>query len=288
MQPGADIVFVSGLSGSGKSTAMAALEDVGFHCADNLPVQLVDQFLDLCTQADPPIEKIALALDARDTQFLAELPAVVKQLRDAGRQLQVIFLESSVQVLVNRYRETRRVHPLSRAGSVQEGIETERRLLSDVAALADLVIDTSRLNVHELKDNVIQHVLGTTRPIVVTLVSFGFRYGTPQSVELLLDVRFLPNPYFDAQLRARSGREREVSDYVLGSPRGEAFFERLRGWLDFLLPLYEAEGKAYITIGFGCTGGRHRSVAVVEALARALRESGHEVNVDHRDSERIQ
>jgi UPF0042 nucleotide-binding protein len=288
MQPGADIVFVSGLSGSGKSTAMAALEDVGFYCADNLPVQLVDQFLDLCTKADPPIEKIAFALDARETQFLAELPTVVRQLRDAGRQLEVIFLESSVQVLMNRYRETRRVHPLSREGSVQEGIEAERRLLSDVAALADLVIDTSRLNVHELKDSVIQHVFGAARPIVVTLVSFGFRYGTPQAVELLFDVRFLPNPYFDAQLRDKSGREREVSEYVLENPRGKAFFERLRGWLDFLLPLYEAEGKAYITVGFGCTGGRHRSVAVVETLAKTLRESGREVNVDHRDSEKSQ
>jgi UPF0042 nucleotide-binding protein len=286
MQPGADIVFVSGLSGSGKSTAMAALEDVGFYCADNLPVQLVDQFLDLCRKADPPIEKIAFALDARETHFLAELPAVVKQLREAGRRLEVIFLESSVQVLMNRYRETRRVHPLSREGSVEEGVETERRLLSDVAALADLVIDTSHLNVHELKDSVIQHVMGATRPIVVNLMSFGFRYGTPPAVELLFDVRFLPNPYFDEALRERSGREREVSDYVLANSRGEAFFERLRGWLDFLLPLYEAEGKAYITIGFGCTGGRHRSVAVVEALARTLGESGREVNVEHRDSEK--
>ena len=288
MRSGAEIVFVSGLSGSGKTTAMAALEDVGFYCADNLPVQLVDQFLDLCAKAEPPIQKVALALDARETQFLAELPAVVKQLREAGRHLEVIFLESSVAVLVNRYRETRRVHPLARGGSVEEGIEAERRLLSDVAGLADLVIDTSGLNVHELKDNVIQHVLGATRPIAVTLVSFGFRYGTPQAVELLFDVRFLPNPYFDVKLRDRSGRESEVALYVLQNPRGEAFFERLRGWLDFLLPLYEAEGKAYITIGFGCTGGRHRSVAVVEALARALRERGREVNVEHRDSEKSQ
>jgi UPF0042 nucleotide-binding protein len=288
MQPGADIVFVSGLSGSGKSTAMAALEDVGFYCADNLPVQLIDQFLDLCTKADPPIEKIAFALDARETHFLAELPAVVKQLRDAGRQLQVIFLESSVQVLMNRYRETRRVHPLSREGSVKEGIEAERHQLKDVAGLADLVIDTSHLNVHELKDSVIQHVTAAARSIVVTLVSFGFRYGTPQALELLFDVRFLPNPYFDVHLRERSGRDGEVSDYVLENSRGRAFLERLRGWLDFLLPLYESEGKAYLTMGFGCTGGRHRSVAVVEALAETLRASGREVNVDHRDSEKSQ
>jgi UPF0042 nucleotide-binding protein len=285
-QPDARILIVSGLSGSGKSTAMAALEDVGFYCADNLPVQLVEQFLDLCAKVDPPIEKIALALDARETRFVAELPALVKQLREIGRRVEVIFLESSVEVLVNRYRETRRVHPLSREGRVEEGIEAERRLLADVAALADHVVDTSRLNVHELKSSVVQHVLGGTRPIVVNLISFGFRYGTPQTVELLFDVRFLSNPHFDALLREHTGREREVADYVLENSRGAAFFERLRGWLDFLLPLFEAEGRAYVTIGFGCTGGRHRSVAVVEALAETLRKRGREVTVEHRDLEK--
>jgi len=284
----ARIVFVSGLSGSGKSTAMAALEDVGFYCADNLPVQLVEQFLDLCAKADPPIEKIALALDARETQFLAELPPLIEQLRGSGRSVTVVFLESSVQVLVNRYRETRRVHPRSPEGRIEEGVEVERQLLADVAALADHSIDTSRLNVHQLKASVIQRVLGAARPIVVNLISFGFRYGTPQTMELLFDVRFLANPYFDALLRPLSGCEREVSDYVLKNPRGAAFFERLNGWLDFLLPLFEAEGKAYVTIGFGCTGGRHRSVAVVDALAATLRESGREVNVEHRDVEKSQ
>jgi UPF0042 nucleotide-binding protein len=248
----ARIVFVSGLSGSGKSTAMAALEDVGFYCADNLPVQLVEQFLDLCAKADPPIEKIALALDARETQFLAELPPLIEQLR-SGRSVDVIFLEASVQVLVNRYRETRRVHPRSPEGRIEEGIEVE-----------------------------------ASRPIVVNLISFGFRYGTPQTMELLFDVRFLANPYFDTLLRPLSGSEPEVSDYVLKNPRGAGFFERLEDWLDFLLPLFEAEGKAYVTIGFGCTGGRHRSVAVVDALAAMLRESGREVNVEHRDVEKSQ
>ncbi len=280
------IVFVSGLSGSGKSTAMAALEDIGFYCADNLPVQLVDQFLDLCAKSSPPIQKIALALEAREVQFLSALPDLIRQLRARGVALELIFLDASVQVLVNRYRETRRVHPLSPEGPVERGIEVERDLLRDVADLADHVIDTSRLNVHQLRAAVVQHVSGKVRPIVVNLVSFGFRYGTPQTMELLFDVRFLPNPHFDDGLRERTGRERDVSEYVLKNPRGTAFFDRLCDWLDFLLPLYDAEGKAYLTVGFGCTGGRHRSVAVAEAAAAVLRDRGREVNIDHRDVER--
>ena len=277
------IVFVSGLSGSGKSTAMAALEDLGFYCADNLPVQLVDQFLDLCAKSSPPIQKIALALDAREVQFLSALPDLIRQLRSRGVALELIFLDASVQVLVNRYRETRRVHPLSPEGPVERGIEVERGLLRDVADLADHVVDTSRLNVHQLRAAVVQHVSGKIRPIVVNLVSFGFRYGTPQTMELLFDVRFLPNPHFDDGLRERTGREPDVSAFVLENPRGIAFFDRLCDWFDFLLPLYDAEGKAYLTVGFGCTGGRHRSVAVAEAAASALRDRGREVNVDHRD-----
>jgi UPF0042 nucleotide-binding protein len=273
-------------SGSGKSTAMAALEDIGFYCADNLPVQLVDQFLDLCAKSSPPIQKIALALDAREVQFLSALPDLIRQLRSRGVALELIFLDASVQVLVNRYRETRRVHPLSPEGPVERGIEVERDLLRDVADLADHVIDTSRLNVHQLRAAVVQHVSGKVRPIVVNLVSFGFRYGTPQTMELLFDVRFLPNPHFDDGLRERTGRERDVSEYVLKNPRGTAFFDRLCDWLDFLLPLYDAEGKAYLTVGFGCTGGRHRSVAVAEAAAAVLRDRGREVNIDHRDVER--
>lgn len=285
---GLQVVFVSGLSGSGKSTAMAALEDQGFYCVDNLPVQLVEQFLDLCAKATPPIEKIALALDAREADFLAELPTAMKSLREGQTDVQLLFLESSVQTLVNRYRETRRVHPLSPDGSVERGIEVEREQLREVQALADRVIDTSTMNVHELKAAVVQHVSGKRRPTVVNLLSFGFRYGTPAALELLFDARFLPNPYFEARLRERTGRETEVADYVLENERGRAFFGRLDDWLEYLLPLYDAEGKAYVTIGVGCTGGRHRSVALVEALAASLRERGREANVEHRDVERSQ
>lgn len=282
----ARVVFVSGLSGSGKSTAMAALEDLGFYCADNLPAPLVEQFLDLCAKSTPPIEKIALALDARESQFLTEVPALLGRVRGAGHRVELLFLESSEQVLVRRYRETRRVHPLSPDGSVEEGIATERRLLREVASLADRSIDTTQLNVHQLKAAVVQVVSGQSRPTVVNVVSFGFRYGTPEALEGLFDVRFLPNPYFEATLREHSGLETEVAAYVLESERGTAFFRRLREWLAFLLPLYDAEGKAYVTLGVGCTGGRHRSVAVTEGVADALRKAGREVNVEHRDVEK--
>jgi UPF0042 nucleotide-binding protein len=280
------VVFVSGLSGSGKSTAMAALEDAGFYGVDNLPAPLVEQFLDLCAKAQPPIEKIALALDARESGFLRELPAVVARLRASGRRVELIFLDAADQVLVSRYRETRRVHPLAPDGPVERGIALERELLREVAALADHVIESSGLNVHQLRAAVGLLAAGESRPAVVNLLSFGFRYGTPEELELLFDVRFLPNPHFEPGLRERSGRDREVADYVLDNPRGAEFYARLSGWLDFLLPLYDAEGRAYVTIGLGCTGGRHRSVALVEALSERLRKQGREVNVEHRDVEK--
>ncbi len=280
------VVFVSGLSGSGKSTAMAALEDLGFYCADNLPAPLVDQFLDLCAKATPPIEKIALALDAREAQFLTAMPAAIARVREVGHSVELLFLDSSDESLVRRYRETRRVHPLSPDGSVERGIAAERTLLRDVARLADRSIDTSALNVHQLKAAIVQVVSGQTRPTVVNVVSFGFRYGTPEALELLFDVRFLPNPFFETDLRERTGLDAPVAEYVLKSTRGSAFFERLRDWLRFLLPLYDSEGKAYVTIGVGCTGGRHRSVVVAEAIAVALRADGREVNVEHRDVEK--
>jgi UPF0042 nucleotide-binding protein len=277
------IVFVSGLSGSGKSTAMAALEDQSFYCVDNLPCQLIEQFLGLCANAAPPIEQIALAIDSREGRFLREMPDVVRALRKSHPQVDVIFLEASNEVLVDRYRETRRVHPLAPDGSVDQGIEAERRVLVDVARLADKVIDTTTLNVHELKSSIIDTVSGRVRPMVVNISSFGFRYGSMQSAELLFDVRCLRNPFFEASLRDRTGNDPEVAQYVLGDEKSIGAFERMRDLCRYLLPLYEQEGKAYLTIGIGCTGGRHRSVVIAEALAKALRETGHESNVEHRD-----
>jgi UPF0042 nucleotide-binding protein len=281
------IVFVSGLSGSGKSTAMAALEDLSFYCVDNLPAQLIEQFLDLCAKSTPPIQKIALAIDAREAEFLRDVPAVVENLRTRGARVQLIFLECSNENLMNRYRETRRVHPLSPGGSVLDGIETERRLLAEVSRLADFVVDTSALNIHQLRETVVGFAAGGARPTVVNMISFGFRYGAPSSAELLFDVRFLPNPHFEPRLRPRTGQDPEVAEYVLKNERASALMDRLRGLLAFLLPLYDDEGKPYLTVGIGCTGGRHRSVAILDALAEELRAMGRDVNVSHRDVEKV-
>ena len=222
MNSSAEIVFVSGLSGSGKSTAMAAVEDLGFYCVDNLPAQLALQFLDLCAQSSPPIDKIALAMDARESQFLQRFPEVVGEVRRSGASVRVFFLDCDNETLQRRYRETRRVHPLSPEGSVEEGIEAERKILVDVASLADQRIDTSSLNVHQLKQAVVGQLIGEVRKTVVNLISFGFRYQTPRAAELLFDLRFLPNPYFEDHLRPGTGCDAEVSDFVLKSGRGQA------------------------------------------------------------------
>lgn len=280
------VVFVSGLSGSGKTTVMATLEDLGFYCVDNLPAQLTRQFFDLCTAARPPIRRVALAIDAREAAFLRGVPAGIEDLRARDLSVRVLFLDCATDVLVNRYRETRRVHPLSPGGSVEEGVELERQLLGEIAALADLRIDTSELNVHELREIASRAVAGESRGTVVNLVSFGFRHGVPRSVDLLFDVRFLRNPHFHPTLRPKTGLDPEVAAFALEEERGVGLLARLRDLLQFLLPLYEAEGKAYLTVAIGCTGGRHRSVAVVEALAPDLRRGGREVNVSHRDVEK--
>jgi UPF0042 nucleotide-binding protein len=280
------VVFVAGLSGSGRSTAMDALEDVSFYSVDNLPPQLVEQFLDLCAKSDPPQRKIALAIDTREAAFVQGIPRVVEQLRADGARVSLLFLDSANEALVNRYRETRRVHPLSPAGSVEAGIERERALLAELARLADFVIDSTELNVHQLREAVVRWAVGGARPTVVNLTSFGFRRGVPAHAELLFDVRFLPNPHFDPAMRPRTGREPEVAEYVLRGEAAAGLMARLRDLLAFLLPLYDAEGKAYISVAVGCTGGRHRSVAVVEALAHELRAAGREVNVNNRDVEK--
>jgi UPF0042 nucleotide-binding protein len=280
-------VFVSGLSGSGKTTAMNALEDLGFYCVDSLPAQLTGQFLDLCSQADPPIARVALAIDAREGPFLRELPRVIEDLRAGEGRVQVLFLDCSTSGLVDRYRETRRVHPLSPAGSVEEGIARERELLADVVRLADLRLDSSDLTVHELRRAVAEWAgEAPVRGPVVSLVSFGFRHGLPRAADLVFDVRFLPNPHFEPTLRPRTGLDPEVARFALDAPAGKELLERLRGLLGFLLPLYEREGKSYLTVAVGCTGGRHRSVAVTEALAAELRRGGQNVRVTHRDAEK--
>ncbi len=282
------VVFVSGLSGSGKTTAMNALEDLGFYCVDNLPAQLTRQFLDLCSQADPPIDKVALAIDAREERFLRDLPPVLDELRRGEARVRVLYLDCTTEVLVDRYRETRRVHPLSPSGSVEEGIARERELLADIARLADMRLDSSDLNVHELRRAIAEWAGAgdAARGPVVSLVSFGFRYGLPRGADLVFDVRFLPNPHFEPSLRPRTGLDAEVARFVLASGPAKELQARLLDLLEFLLPLYEREGKSYLTVAVGCTGGRHRSVAVLEALASELRRAGQNVSVTHRDAEK--
>jgi UPF0042 nucleotide-binding protein len=282
------VVFVSGLSGSGKTTAMNALEDLGFYCVDNLPAQLTRQFIDLCTQVDPPIERVALAIDAREERFLRELPGVLADLRSGESRVSVLFLDCATEVLVDRYRETRRVHPLSPGGSVEEGIARERALLADIARLADLRLDSSDLNVHELRRAIGEWAAAgaAARGPVVNLVSFGYRHGLPRGADLVFDVRFLPNPHFEPRLRPRTGLDADVARFVLDTPPAKQLLSHLRTLLDFLLPLYEREGKSYLTVAIGCTGGRHRSVAVLESLADELRRAGQNVSVTHRDVEK--
>jgi UPF0042 nucleotide-binding protein len=277
------IVFVSGLSGSGRTTAMGALEDLGFYGVDNIPPQLIAQFVDLCAKASPPILDVALAIDAREAAFLERFPGVVEAIRATGARVEVLFLDCSDQVLVDRYRETRRVHPLAPAGTVEQGIARERALLQDVARLADWTLDTSQLNIHQLREAVVRLTTGAQRRAVVNLLSFGYRYGVPPAAELMFDVRFLPNPHFEPALRPRTGLDGEVAKYVLEDPRTRELMTRLGEFLDYSLGLYDAEGKAYLTVAVGCTGGRHRSVSVVEALGELLRSRGREVNVQHRD-----
>jgi UPF0042 nucleotide-binding protein len=199
---------------------------------------------------------------------------------------QVFYLDCATDALVNRYKETRRVHPLSPTGSVEEGVETERELLSEVAQLADLRLDTSELNVHQLRDAVTRAVTGAGRSTIVNLVSFGFRHGLPRAADLVFDVRFLPNPHFEARLREKTGTDPEVAGFALENDRARELLRHLRELLSFLLPLYDGEGKAYLTVAVGCTGGHHRSVAVLEALASDLRRMGREVSVLHRDAEK--
>ncbi len=284
-EPEGRIIFVTGLSGSGRTTTMNALEDLGFYAVDNIPPPLVEPFADLCEKASPPIRNVAMALDAREPAFLTGAPPLVRRLRERGARVDLLFLDCADAVLINRYRETRRVHPLSPAGPVEAGIERERALLADLQGLADHALDTSAMNVHQLRDAVVAWVSGETRRSVINLISFGYRYGIP-SAELLFDVRFLPNPHFQSELRPLSGLDEPVVDFVLKQDHTQEWLTRLAPFLDFVLERYDDEGKAYLSIGVGCTGGRHRSVALVRALAERLRATGRSINVEHRDIER--
>ncbi|HEX9309143.1 MAG TPA: RNase adapter RapZ [Anaeromyxobacter sp.] len=282
---GPQVVILTGVSGSGKSTALRALEDAGFYCVDNLPILFLEKLLELSGHTAGEVSRIALVVDAREGRFLADAPRVIEEVRQKGNDVQVLFLDASDDSLVRRYSETRRRHPLAGdGGSVPDGIAAERRALADLKTIADEVIDTTTLNVHELKRLVARRfVAGGGTRLGVTVVSFGFRFGIPTHADMVLDVRFLPNPFFIPELKPHPGTDPRVAGFVLGQPDAKAFLERLVGLLGFLLPRYRTEGKSYLTIAIGCTGGKHRSVAIAGTLAERLEAAGQPVRLWHRD-----
>jgi len=285
---GPQVVILTGVSGSGKSTALRALEDAGFYCVDNLPIVFLEKLLQLSGHTAGEVSRIALGVDAREGRFLGDAPRVIQEVRQQGNDVQVLFLDASDDSLVRRYSETRRRHPLAgEGGSVPDGIAAERRALADLKTIADEVIDTTTLNVHELKRLVTRRfVAGGGTRLGVTVVSFGFRFGIPTHADMVLDVRFLPNPYFIPELKPHPGTDPRVAEFVLGQPDAKAFLERLTELVGFLLPRYRTEGKSYLTIAIGCTGGKHRSVALAGALAERLEAAGQPVRLWHRDVEK--
>jgi UPF0042 nucleotide-binding protein len=284
---GPQVVILTGVSGSGKSTALRALEDAGFYCVDNLPILFLEKLLELSGHTAGEVSRIALVVDAREGRFLSEAPRIIEEVRQKGSDVQVLFFDASDDALVRRYSETRRRHPLAGDGSVPDGISAERRALGDLKEIADEVIDTTTLNVHELKRLVTRRfAIGDGVRLGVTVVSFGFRFGLPTHADMVLDVRFLPNPFFVPELKPYPGTDPRVSGFVLGQPDARAFLERLGELFAFLLPRYRTEGKSYLTIAIGCTGGKHRSVALAAAFAQRLEAAGQPVRLWHRDIEK--
>ncbi len=281
-------VVITGLSGAGKSYAIKCFEDMGFFCVDNLPTTLIPTFADLIMRSEQPIHRVALGVDVREGAYLSRLLDIIRELRTRGHAVEVLFLEASEEALVRRYHETRRRHPLAGDGNALDGIRAERKALSDLREVADRIVDTSALTVHQLKDRLVElYVAPKARPgLAPSLVSFGFKHGVPFDADLVFDVRFLPNPHFVDALRALDGRDERVRTFVLNHPESKELLRRLEDFLRFVLPCYEREGKAYLTVAVGCTGGQHRSVTVVEELKRFLSGIGYAPTVVHRDLQR--
>jgi UPF0042 nucleotide-binding protein len=283
------IMIISGLSGSGKSTAMKALEDSGFYCIDNMPATLIPTFVELCQHSTRGLSKVAIVVDIRGKEFLEDFQKRIQELKHKGHAVKILFLESADAALIRRYSETRRSHPAGkeRGLSIPEAVKEERGEMAFLREIADQVIDTSNLNVHQLRSIVMEYLPpATAQRMKVTLLSFGYSYGLPPEADMVMDVRLLPNPFFVRELRGLTGQDTKVSDYVLGQEETAPFLERLSEMIEYLIPLYEKEGKSYLTIAIGCTGGKHRSVVITEQVAAMLDHEGKEVTVRHRDIER--
>jgi UPF0042 nucleotide-binding protein len=278
-------VLITGMSGSGKESVLKAFEDLGYHCVDNLPIDLIARFAETCRRGGSRMQRAAVVVDIREGAALSQLPTVYQDLRNSYSNLSLVFLEASDKALIRRFEETRRPHPLGRELPVSEGIRLERTLLKPMRQLADVTIDTTRMNVHELRE-LIQRQFGglsARRAILVSVVSFGFRSGVPGDANLVFDARFLPNPNYIPRLKSKTGRDAAVQRYMDSFPSTREFMKHLMDLLFYLLPNYTQEGKSYLTIAIGCTGGRHRSVAIAEKVGRALVREGYKTRVSHRD-----
>ena len=280
------LVIVTGLSGSGKGSVLRTFEDLGFYCVDNLPVSFIPSFADQAMDDAGEFERAALLVDAREGEQLKRLPEVYRKLR-REYPTTLVFVEASDAALARRFSETRRPHPMGADFSVAEGIRLERTRMARIREISDVVIDTTKFTVHDLRNFIIDKFQSAgRRPLLVSLVSFGYRFGLPTDADLVFDVRFLPNPHFVAKLRPHSGKNPRVAKYIRSFKQTGEFLRRIEGLLEYLIPHYISEGKSYLTIAFGCTGGRHRSVMMAEAVAKALAKKGYTVKVEHRDLER--
>jgi len=282
------IIIVTGLSGSGKSTALAALEDAGFYCVDNMPVLLLPDFLKLPSVRESGAVGFAFGMDLREKSFLSSYTTIFKDVRARGFDLEIIFLEAEEEILLRRYSQTRRHHPVARGEGILDAIRSELSLMAVLRKSAGYVLNTSRFNVHELKaaiKNIAKNLIKLA-PMRIQVLSFGFKHGIPGDADLVIDVRFLVNPYFVPELKDLDGETETVKRFVLENDDARLFLSKYFDLLDYLIPLYEKEGKAYLTIAIGCTGGRHRSVAIARRLYEHVQTAGREVAITHRDIDR--
>lgn len=283
--PGLKLVVITGLSGAGKSHALKCFEDVGYFCIDNLPPALLPTFVELCHQQGGEIKNVALGIDIRERVFFADLIGILQRLKDMGHSVELLFLEARDAVIVRRFSESRRPHPLLPELPVLEGVRFEKERLAEIRAHADRIIDTSNLSVHDLRDLLSRDFSKEqgARRLTISLITFGYKFGVPYDIDLLFDVRFLRNPYFVPDLKPLTGQDPRVRSYVLDDPDAKAFVERLEQLLLFLIPLFERERRSYLNVGIGCTGGRHRSVVIAKRLQESFSSAGHHVTLSHRD-----
>lgn len=279
-------VVVTGMSGGGKSTALKMLEDTGFYCVDNLPVSLLEKFIELIAMPDSEITKVALGLDVRAGHSFVGVTDILYRQKEKGYELEILFMDAQDRALVKRYKETRRVHPLAAEGRIEDGIRQEREMLAEIRKKADFVIDTTNLLTRELKEELDRIFIRNEEynNLMITLLSFGFKYGIPADADLVFDVRFLPNPFYIDELKKKTGNDKEVQDYVMQFPEAGVFLDKLTDMLDFLIPNYIKEGKYQLVVAIGCTGGQHRSVTLANELyARMKNRGGYGIKLFHRE-----